>query len=307
MGGIGISKSLISIGAGIVLAAAPFWHMDTTWAQTVTGDPANTNATDGGFFADWAARAEAAKESQPQWITPVATVTPRLEQEFRYDQLWQHSGNGTNLQNFDGGKGLELIPTTSNEIIFNLPPYEERTGKNPAKGFGDWPVLLIKQRFISANEANGNYIVTGFFGVQAPTGAASFTSHAWVVTPTLAAGKGWGKFDVQATIAVPIPLSHERSIGTSMVSNIAFQYHLGRFFWPELEANYTYWADGPRGGKNQLFLTPGLILGRFPLSGHSKAIVGMGYQIAVSPKLTRLPILTPVYQDELILTARTTF
>src|SRR5438105_12027642 len=28
----------------------------------------------------------AAKESQPHWMTPVVTVTPRLEQEFRYDQ-----------------------------------------------------------------------------------------------------------------------------------------------------------------------------------------------------------------------------
>src|SRR5438477_5012549 len=30
----------------------------------------------------------AAKESQPHWMTPVVTVTPRLEQEFRYDQFF---------------------------------------------------------------------------------------------------------------------------------------------------------------------------------------------------------------------------
>jgi hypothetical protein len=135
------------------------------------------------YFDGWSDRVTAAQSSQPNWITPLATVTPRLEQEFRYDQYSEQLGNGGNLQNFDSGKGLELIPTTTNEILINLPPYEERTVKKPATGFGDWPVLTVKQRFISANNDNGNYIVTGFFGVQAPTGIAAYTNHAWVVTP----------------------------------------------------------------------------------------------------------------------------
>ena len=55
---------------------------------------------------------------------------------------------------------------------------------------GYWPALTVKQRLISANEENGNYIVTTFLGVQAPTGQVPFTNDAWVMTPTLAAGKG---------------------------------------------------------------------------------------------------------------------
>src|SRR5438309_842053 len=40
----------------------------------------------------------AAKESQPHWMTPVVTVTPRLEQEFRYDQrLFSSSRRHTRL------------------------------------------------------------------------------------------------------------------------------------------------------------------------------------------------------------------
>ena len=46
----------------------------------------------------------------------------------------------------------------------------------PASGVADDPVLLIKQRLLSANEASGNYILTAFLGVQAPTGVAAFTS-----------------------------------------------------------------------------------------------------------------------------------
>jgi Putative MetA-pathway of phenol degradation len=259
-----------------------------------------------GFFNSWASIARQAKASQPHWITPLATVTPRLEQEFRYDQFFEHLATGADIKVYDGGKGLELIPTTTNEVLINLPPYDQRTIVRSAKGWGDWPALTIKQRLLSANEENGNYIVTTFLGVQAPTGQVPFTNDAWVVTPTLAAGKGWGDFDIQATIGVPIPLEHEDSIGVSIVTNVAFQYHIAKYFWPEIDVNYTHWTDGDRSGKDQVFFTPGLILGRFELAQDTNLIVGGGYQFAVTPVTTK-PVLTPVYDNNWIATTRLTF
>ena len=44
------------------------------------------NAQDG-FFDDWLQRSDHAKADQPHWMTPLATVTPRLEPEFRTDFL----------------------------------------------------------------------------------------------------------------------------------------------------------------------------------------------------------------------------
>ena len=41
-----------------------------------------------GYFSDWFQRSDQAKAEQPHWVTPIATVTPGLEQEVRYDQLW---------------------------------------------------------------------------------------------------------------------------------------------------------------------------------------------------------------------------
>jgi len=271
-------------------------------------DVANPSSGDAvsSYFANWFTRVKQTQDSQPHWITPIATVTPRLEEEFRYDQDWQTLGNGATVHNFDGGKGLELIPTTSNEIIINLPPYQERSVKKPASGFADWPFLLVKQRLASGNEQNGDYIVSAFFGVQAPTGIAAYTNGAWVLTPTLAAGKGWGNFDVQGTIGVPIPLDHQSTIGIAVVSNVAFQYHIGKYFWPELEVNTTYWASGERADKTQIFLTPGFVLGRFPLTGRLKGIIGLGYQISVSPRLQLSP-LTPQYDHAWILSTRVTF
>ncbi len=209
---------------------------------------------------------------------------------------------------FDSGKGLELIPTTTNEVLLNLPPYIERRSSKSATGWGDWPFLVVKQRLLSANEQNGNYIVSAFLGFQAPTGASELTNDAWVITPTIAAGKGWGDFDIQMTASLSVPTSHKSTIGTALVVNTAFQYHFARVFWPEFEVNTTHWFGGLRGGKTQVFLTSGLILGRFPLfDNRIRMIVGAGYQFAVTPKLELEPALTPVYNHAWIVTTRMAF
>ncbi len=267
---------------------------------------ASDDQADGGYFGDWFARVDEAQSSQPHWVTPLATVTPRLEEEVRYDQFWQRQGNGASLDNYGGGKGLELIPTTTNEVIFNIPPYEERSNVKPASGFGDDTVLLIKQRLLSANEASGNYIVTAFLGFQAPTGNAVFSNDAWLVTPTIAGGKGFGNFDVQATMGVALPTRHVTTIGKAVATNVAFQYHVTKYLWPEFEVNDTYWSGGERDGKNQVLLTPGIIVGRFKLGGRLKANFGVGYQFAVSPTLVKEP-LTPTLSHAWILTARLSF
>jgi hypothetical protein len=311
-------RSTIAIGgltAALTLAACSLAWADPdanpAAAPAAPADATGDLAAAGGnpisdYFDHWFDRVHAAQSSQPTWMTPIATVTPRLEEEFRFDSLGEQLGNGAHIDNFDGGKGLELIPTTTNEVLINLPPYQQRFVKTPAAGFNDWPFLTVKQRFVSANAENGDYIITGFLGVQAPTGIAKFTNDAWVITPTIAGGKGWGRFDVQSTLGAPIPLSHENTIGTSLVWNTAFQYHVAQVFWPEFEVNTTYWFDGLRAGKTQVFLTPGIIFGRFPV-GPVKLIAGVGYQVAVSPILTLKPALTPVYNNAVIATFRVAF
>jgi hypothetical protein len=283
---------------------------------TAQNDPALLNnssgdaaSADSNFFSDWFARVEQAQASQPHWMTPLVTVTPRLEQEARYDQYWEYRGNGSQLDIFGAGKGLELIPTTTNELLINPPAYQEKLNvAHPVYGWLDDQFLVVKQRLISADEQNGNYIVSAFIGVTADTGSSAFTNNTWVVTPTIAAGKGWGDFDIQATTGVAIPFQNQSTLGTSVATNVAFQYHLMEYFWPEFEINNTWWADGKeRGGKDQVFLTPGLILGRFVIHNRIKAIIGGGYQFAVAPKYVETSEQTPAYNHSLVLTARLTF
>lgn len=262
-----------------------------------------------GYFADWMNRANRAQEEQPHWMTPVVTVTPRLEQEVRYDQLWEKRGNGSTLDIFDGGKGLELIPTETNEILVNPPAYQYKGNtRSPANGWLDDQFLVVKQRLLSANEQNGNYILSAFLGITAASGNAAFTNRAWIATPTIAGGKGWGDFDIQATSGIAIPFKNQNSLGKAVTTNLALQYHLLKYIWPEFEFNDAYWIDGKeRGGKNQLLMTPGVIFGRFVIHKRIKAIIGGGYQFAVTPKYIDTTVQTPAYKHAWILTARLTF
>jgi hypothetical protein len=70
--------------------------------------------------------------------------------------------------------------------------------------------------------------------------------------------------------------------------------------WSEFEANHTWWPDGVRKGKSQLFLTPGIVFGPIPISGRVKFAIGAGYQFAVTPR-------TPAFNNNVILSFRLYF
>jgi hypothetical protein len=279
-----------------------------------------------GPFVSWLAMVSASQAAQPNWMTPLVTVTPRLEQEFRFDFYDQQNaaaqspnGNGQHLVNYGGpgGARLELIPLYNVETILAFPPYVTASGpKGSAEGLGDWPAFLVKYRFISANAENGDYIVTGFFQMSDPLGTpAKISNNVLTAQPTLAFGKGWGDFDIQSTLSVQIPVSAlatpSNTASTNMMNygdpflwNTTFQYHLFQYFWPELEVNYEYWPNGEHQGLSQVLLTPGIIFGRFKIGQDSPTrpvnlIFGVGYQVAVTPN--------PVIQNNVVATIRVTF
>ncbi|MDE3009433.1 MAG: hypothetical protein KGI67_00955 [Pseudomonadota bacterium] len=231
----------------------------------------------------WFTRSDAAKESQPHWMTPVVTVTPRLEQEFRFDQQWQYRSAGVSAMNEGLGKGLELITSPNTELIVGEPGYQVIRGPHgkSTQGFAD-DTFLLKYRVSAANEENGNYIVTGFMGVSVPSGDSAITTGHYIFTPTLAAGKGWGTrehgYDIQSTLSISVPDRNMALLGEPIVWNTAFQAHISEVWWPEIETQFTHFAGGPNDGKNQTMLTAGLVLGRFPLIDRLHFAIGAGYQ-----------------------------
>lgn len=287
------------------------WHIASAWVLALllsdllasADDLSGAPNADGSFLSNWFARSDASKEEQPHWITPVVTVTPRLEQEYRYDQTWQSRPKNVDINNYGGGKGLELIPTQNTEIILGVPGYQTKTTpKGKVEGWAD-ETFLLKYRAVSANEESGNYIVTGFVGVSVPTGSDVLTNHDTIITPTLAVGKGWGSrssgFDIQSTIGVAIPTGDKRTLGMPITWNTAFQAHMLAKFWPEIEANYIHYQDGPNDGKTQVAITAGLVVGRFEIAPRVKFIIGGGYQKPVTTFHT--------YNHTWLLTARAAF
>jgi hypothetical protein len=275
-------------------------------------------------FVSWLDMVSATQAAQPNWMTPLVTVTPRLEQEFRADFYDQQNGtgsegNGQRIVNYGGpgGPRVEFIPAWNVEVIAAAPPYETASGpKGDAQGWGDWPAFLVKYRFLSANQDNGDYIVTGFFQMSDPLGTAGkISNNVLTAQPTLAAGKGWGDFDIQSTVSVQVPVAarsspgntpetNMKNFGNPILWNTAFQYHFMQYFWPELEVNYEYWPDGEHRGLSQVLLTPGIILGRFKIGQDSPTrpvnlIFGAGYQVAVTSN--------PVIKNNFVATLRITF
>jgi hypothetical protein len=240
-----------------------------------------------GFFDRYIGMVERAQDGQPHWISPLITTTPRLNQRFRYDFTGQARPNDVDLTNYGNSKGVELILADHVAVTFGIPGYVIRdTPRGQQTGWAD-ETFLAKYRFASANEEQGNYVVSAFLGVSVPTGSDFLTAGQAIYTPTFAFGKGWGTrkegFDIQTTVAVSIPGGDKARIGVPVVWNTALQGHVGsEWLWPEFEVNLTHWTDGPSDGKWQAIGTAGLVLGRFPISGRLHVDVGAGYQFAMS-------------------------
>jgi len=267
------NRRLAALSLALLLAAP---------AASAQDSPRDRAADHPGFWARWFKRSDHAKAGQPHWLTPLATTTPRLEQEFRYDVNWsQPRPGGPYTETFGNAKGLELIPAERVEIIAAVPSYIVRHNPAVPDGWGDFQ-LLVKYRLLSANEKHGNYILTAFLGSSFPSATNGNGQPRAIITPTLAFGKGWGDFDVQGTLSAAEPSANTTQIGRTYVWNQAFQLHALPRLWPELEINQSWFSGGANDGREQTFLTPGVVIGRTRITDRVGFTFGAGVQIAVS-------------------------
>ena len=305
------SDRLIAVeGCGrIVSARALFFTAFLIFGAVAVRAQQTTAAEPDTFIGRYQARVTATQNEQPHWVTPLVTVTPRLEQEFRTDFLHYYNTSGHEIWNYDNSKGLEFIPEKHTELIVNLPPFFDRSN-GESDGFGDIS-FLAKERIYSRNEEHGNGIVTFFLGATVPTGKNGSGSCCAVVTPTLAMGMGYGLWSFTTTAGGSLPVTNAQALGHTITWNNTLQYHvakkgMGRFFWPEIESNNSFYKGGSNDGKTVSYVTPGIIIGRIPLDhnadgtpGRLGLTFGAGEEIAVTHFNT--------YNHETIITARIPF
>ena len=236
--------------------------------------------TDDSMVQGWLQISSRAGATQPQWMAPLFTVTPRLVQQFRYDMGWQTKGSATTAS-YGLGKGLEIIPTEHSEVLISAPPYVTHDSPGALDGFGDM-AFLFKYRLAAANEREGNYVVTAFLAATVPTASYSNGAPRATFSPTLALGKGWGNFDIQGTAGVTLPTGDLETLGTPIGLNATLQYKLLGKLWPEVEINSTFWTNGNNSGNKQVFVSPGVMMGKFHLWRRVGFALGGGVQIAAT-------------------------
>jgi hypothetical protein len=273
----GLSLSLCGpSGDTCLLNAAAFGQ----GSSNLNPDNTNSQRQDDWLHA-WARKVDQARASQPHFVSPIVTTHVMLVQQYRYDMSWQQdSSGGTVTSNYGASRGLEIIPTTRFEVGIFPPGYFVHQSKTP-DGFGDlsWQV---KFRAFSATEGKGDYFVGFFLGGSFPTGATPNGLGHTVLSPTFAAAKGLGSWDIQSTIGANLPATGANVLGRAIVFNTAVDYRIKGKIWPMLEQNSIFWSGGTLDGKKEVFLTPGLVLGSFPLAERLHLSIGGGVQIAAT-------------------------
>lgn len=254
-----------------------------------------------GFFTNWEDRVRKTLAEQPPWPIPLVTASSGLLQVARTDIVRQIAPAGTDTWNYDNSKGINIVPWYKVEFDALAPPYIQHNSK-AEDGFGDFSMLL-KYRLAAGNEAHGDYSVSFAVTGTLPTGSYKNGSLAPTILPTLCAGKGFGRFDVQSTIGVTLPEGDTAKLGRPVLWNAVAQYRIGKLFWPEIENNATFYHGGANDGRVQNFVTPGLMLSKFKLERDPRnrlaVVVGGGMQIATSQ--------FHAYNHGLVLTARMLF
>lgn len=236
------------------------------------------------FATKWEARATKTQAAQPKWSVPMFSPFPMLAQVFRSDFTRQPTATGGATWNYGSGKGFNLIPFANTQVDIFVPGYIVH-GDEAQDGFGDM-TLLGKYRFLSGNEQHGNYIVTGALAWNIPTGSYKNGTPSSVLTPTLLAGKGFGRLALMSSLGGGLPTSQVSTTGRTIHWNTVAQVHVGRYFAPQVELNSTSYLGGTRDGKTQMFLSPGIIVGKLPIRSIEKSrlgiTVGAGFQTAIT-------------------------
>ncbi len=239
-----------------------------------------TNTGDNDWVHAWMRKVDKVRASQPHFVSPIITTHVMLVQQFRYDMSWQQDPGGTSTSNYGMSKGLEIIPLSRLEVGIFPPNYLAHQLSVP-NGFGDFS-FQVKFRGFSATEGHGDYFVGFFFGGSLPTGTPPNGIGHTVFSPTLAAAKGIGHWDIQTTIGANLPVSGANILGRAIVFNTAVNYKIKGRIWPMLEQNSVFWSGGTLDGKKQVFLTPGLVLGSFQAAERLRFAIGAGVQLAVT-------------------------
>ena len=226
----------------------------------------------------------ALKEIQPTWMSPLIQPDARLGQSLRLSFSNSYTSTGTRTANYGNWHTLALPEGDRVQINLMAPPYIQNNSPALKDGFGD-PMAEVKFRIASGNTSHGNFIATAMLAETWPTGSYRNGALTSLYFPTLAAGKMWGRFNIQSTLGGMMPTGKIAAQGRQILWNSTAQVLVGTRLWADLENNATFNFGGPIGGKMENFVTPAAfyVVRRDKwVPAHMVFALGGGMQIATS-------------------------
>ena len=208
----------------------------------------------------------------------------RLAQSARISFSNSYTPARTHTVNYGNYHTVGLIFGDRVQVNLIAPPYIQNNYAPQRDGFGDTQVET-KYRIASGNAEHGNYALTAKLTYNAPTASHQNGAATTVLVPTLAAGRAWGRFDVQTALGGVLPTGKIAVQGRAVEWNTTAQVLAGEHLWLDVEDNALFNRGGPFDGKTQNFLTPAAFytLRRKEWKPtHAVVVLGLGMQIATS-------------------------
>lgn len=221
---------------------------------------------------------------QPTWMGPLIQPDSRLTQAARLSFSNSFTAAGTRTVSYGNYHTLGLI--AGNRVQFNLmaPPYVENNAAGVKDGFGD-TMVEMKYRMVSGNAEHGNFALTTMLCYSLPTGSHQNGAATGVYYPTLAAGKMWGRFDVQSTLGGTLPTGKIAEQGRSIEWNTTAQVMGGAHLWIDVEDNAIFNYGGGIDGRTENFVTPAVfyvVRRKEWKPTHPVVVLNAGMQIATT-------------------------
>jgi hypothetical protein len=221
---------------------------------------------------------------QPAWMSPLIQSDARLAQAVRFSFSNSRTPSGTQTTNYGNYHTLGLLVGDRVQVNLVAPPYVQNNSPTAKDGFGDTQ-LETKVRVASGNAEHGNYEVTGKLTWNIATGSHKNGAATSYLSPTLLAGRSWGRLNVQTALSGGLPSGKIALQGRQIEWDLTGQVHAQKNLWLDVENNANFRIGGPCAGKMQNFVTPA---GFYALRRkewkptHAIFVLGGGMQIATS-------------------------
>lgn len=220
---------------------------------------------------------------QPTWIGPLIQSDSRLTQGARFS-VARSSAPGAQIFSYGNNHGITLIAGTRFQFDLNPPSFFRNHSAQLQDGWGN-ASTQVKFRIASGNANHGNFAVAAILEHGFAPGARQNAMLTGYDVPRLAAGKAFGRFDLQSTLDAVLPTGKIDRQGRAMDWNMTAQVHTTSRTWLDIENNATVIFGGPNDGRTQNFITPAAFFAvRKKEWGprHPVAVFDGGMQIATS-------------------------